>query len=68
MASCSVVMCSSQQVVGGFLRHYVSNAHFIKQTRDVAEETKVYCAHEYTASNVAFALAVEPDNPYSKVS
>lgn len=26
------------------------------------EETKVYCAHEYTASNLAFALAVEPDN------
>jgi len=26
------------------------------------EETLVYCAHEYTASNVAFALAVEPDN------
>ncbi|MEH0687655.1 hydroxyacylglutathione hydrolase [Vibrio cholerae] len=26
------------------------------------DETEVYCAHEYTASNVAFALAVEPDN------
>ncbi|EGA63596.1 hydroxyacylglutathione hydrolase [Vibrio brasiliensis] len=26
------------------------------------EETEVYCAHEYTTSNVAFALAVEPDN------
>ena len=26
-------------------------------------ETKVYCAHEYTQSNCAFALAVEPDNP-----
>ncbi|RTZ16131.1 hydroxyacylglutathione hydrolase [Vibrio aquaticus] len=26
------------------------------------EETQVFCAHEYTASNVAFALAVEPDN------
>ncbi|MCE7629421.1 hydroxyacylglutathione hydrolase, partial [Vibrio fluvialis] len=26
------------------------------------EETEVYCAHEYTASNVAFAMAVEPDN------
>lgn len=25
--------------------------------------TKVYCAHEYTQSNCAFALAVEPDNP-----
>ncbi len=26
------------------------------------EETEVYCAHEYTAANIAFALAVEPDN------
>jgi len=26
------------------------------------EETAVYCGHEYTASNLRFALAVEPDN------
>lgn len=26
------------------------------------EETQVYCAHEYTAANLAFAMAVEPDN------
>ncbi len=26
------------------------------------EETVVFAAHEYTASNIAFALAVEPDN------
>lgn len=25
-------------------------------------ETKIYCAHEYTQSNCAFALAVEPEN------
>ncbi len=25
-------------------------------------QTKVYCAHEYTLSNIAFARAVEPDN------
>jgi len=25
-------------------------------------ETRVYCTHEYTLSNLAFALAVEPDN------
>jgi hydroxyacylglutathione hydrolase len=25
-------------------------------------ETRVYCAHEYTLSNLRFALAVEPDN------
>ena len=26
------------------------------------EETKVYCTHEYTLSNLTFALEVEPDN------
>ena len=26
-------------------------------------ETRVYCAHEYTLSNLGFALWVEPDNP-----
>ena len=26
------------------------------------DETLVYCAHEYTANNVAFALAVDPEN------
>lgn len=26
------------------------------------QETEVYCAHEYTAGNIAFAMAVEPDN------
>lgn len=26
------------------------------------DDTNVYCAHEYTASNVAFAMAVEPEN------
>jgi len=25
--------------------------------------TKIYCAHEYTASNAKFALSVEPNNP-----
>jgi hydroxyacylglutathione hydrolase len=26
-------------------------------------DTRIYCAHEYTLSNLRFALAVEPDNP-----
>ncbi|ANC04130.1 MULTISPECIES: hydroxyacylglutathione hydrolase [Pseudomonas] len=28
------------------------------------EATAVYCAHEYTLSNLRFAKAVEPDNPH----
>ncbi|AEY01110.1 hydroxyacylglutathione hydrolase GloB [Oceanimonas sp. GK1] len=27
------------------------------------DDTQVYCAHEYTQSNLAFCHAVEPDNP-----
>lgn len=27
------------------------------------DETLVYCAHEYTAANLRFALVVEPENP-----
>jgi len=27
------------------------------------EDTKVYCAHEYTVSNMRFAVAAEPGNP-----
>ncbi len=27
------------------------------------DDTKIYCAHEYTEANLRFALAVEPQNP-----
>jgi hydroxyacylglutathione hydrolase len=30
--------------------------------RALPEDTRVYCGHEYTKSNAAFALAVEPEN------
>jgi hydroxyacylglutathione hydrolase len=30
--------------------------------RAMPADTKVYCAHEYTASNAKFALSVDPDN------
>ena len=29
---------------------------------NLPKETKVYCTHEYTLSNLTFALEVEPDN------
>lgn len=29
---------------------------------DLPQDTKIYCAHEYTASNLRFAAAVEPDS------
>ncbi|WP_299441561.1 hydroxyacylglutathione hydrolase [uncultured Rhodospira sp.] len=30
--------------------------------RDLPADTRVYCAHEYTQSNIRFALSVDPDN------
>jgi hydroxyacylglutathione hydrolase len=31
--------------------------------RDLPDDTRVFCAHEYTNANADFALTVEPDNP-----
>jgi hydroxyacylglutathione hydrolase len=30
--------------------------------RALPDDTRLYCGHEYTASNVKFALTIEPDN------
>lgn len=34
----------------------------LETLRRLPDDTRVYCAHEYTQANLAFALAVEPDN------
>ena len=34
----------------------------LKKISGLPEETKVYCTHEYTLSNLTFALEVEPNN------
>src|SRR5215468_7809526 len=34
--------------------------------RALPDDFKLYCGHEYTASNVKFALSVDPDNPALK--
>jgi hydroxyacylglutathione hydrolase len=33
-----------------------------KLVRHLPDDTRVYCAHEYTQSNARFALTVDPDN------
>jgi len=37
-------------------------ADSLQQLAQLPDETLVYCAHEYTLSNLRFAQAVEPDN------
>lgn len=34
----------------------------MKRLRELPDETKVYCAHEYTLGNGKFAVSVEPNN------
>jgi len=35
----------------------------LERLAQLPDATRVYCAHEYTLSNLRFAQAVEPDNP-----
>ncbi len=35
----------------------------LQKLMGLADDTTLYCAHEYTQSNAAFALSVEPGNP-----
>ena len=39
----------------------------LKRLRDLPDDTLVYCAHEYTKANLAFAQSVDPDNPHLKI-
>ncbi len=36
--------------------------HSLSKLADLPDNTEIYCTHEYTQSNIQFALAVEPDN------
>lgn len=38
----------------------------LDQIRSLPADTRIYCAHEYTAMNLPFALAVDPDNTVLK--
>ena len=40
--------------------------HSLQRLALLPDTTRVYCAHEYTAANLHFALACEPDNPAIK--
>ena len=37
--------------------------HSLQRLAQLSGDTLVYCAHEYTAANLCFALACEPHNP-----
>jgi hydroxyacylglutathione hydrolase len=35
----------------------------LSKLRDLPDDTKIYCGHEYTLANIKFARTIEPDNP-----
>jgi hydroxyacylglutathione hydrolase len=34
----------------------------LRKLRDMPEDTRIYCGHEYTEANIRFAKTIEPDN------
>jgi hydroxyacylglutathione hydrolase len=38
----------------------------LKKLRDLPDDTRIYCGHEYTAANIKFALTIEKNNPALK--
>ncbi|MFA7552790.1 MAG: hydroxyacylglutathione hydrolase [Spongiibacteraceae bacterium] len=62
-----LLFCGDTLFAGGCGRIFEGNpAMMLASLSKLAElpaNTRVYCAHEYTLSNLSFALAVEPNNP-----
>ena len=62
-----LLFCGDTLFAGGCGRLFEGDAPTMHQSLSklaaLPPETQVYCAHEYTLANLAFAQAVEPDNP-----
>lgn len=60
------LFCGDTLFSGGCGRLFEGTAeqmhHSLQQLAALPANTQVFCAHEYTVSNLRFALAVEPDN------
>jgi hydroxyacylglutathione hydrolase len=61
-----MLFCGDTLFAGGCGRLFEGSAQQMHQSLSALSawpaETLIYCAHEYTASNLRFALRVEPDN------
>ncbi len=61
------VFCGDALFAGGCGRMFEGNPKQMQTSLEklaaLPGETKIYCAHEYTESNLRFAQAVEPNNP-----
>lgn len=61
-----LLFCGDTLFAGGCGRLFEGTAeqmyHSLQRLAALPGPTRVYCAHEYTLANLAFAAAVEPDN------
>ena len=62
-----VVFCGDTLFVGGFGRLFEGTAKqmfdSLSKLKNLPDDTKVYCMHEYSQKNLEFALILEPNNP-----
>ena len=61
-----IVFCGDTLFSGGCGRLFEGTPqqmhHSLSKLAKLAADTLIYCAHEYTQANLAFALSVEPNN------
>lgn len=61
-----VLFCGDALFAGGCGRRFDGTAEImwdsLEKLAALPGETQIYCAHEYTQANLAFAVEVEPDN------
>lgn len=64
----NTVFCGDTLFSGGCGRIFEGTAEMmhnsLQRLAKLPPQTQVYCAHEYTQSNLHFACAVEPNNPH----
>jgi len=62
----NILFCGDTLFSGGCGRLFEGTPkqmhHSIAKLANLPDDTLIYCAHEYTQANLAFALAVEPNN------
>jgi hydroxyacylglutathione hydrolase len=62
-----IVFCGDVLFGGGCGRNFEGSLaqlhNSLQRLAQLPDNTRVYCAHEYTAANLRFGLACEPDNP-----
>lgn len=66
-ADAGILFCGDTLFTGGCGRLFEGTPerlfHSLQKIDALPPETLIYCGHEYTEKNLAFALTVEPNNP-----